>query len=122
MASIETTSHFDVVVQATGDRFSVQIGMPGRHNVLNALAAVAALDQDLEHSAIERGLAEFAGVGRRFEVLGRCSVAEAEFLLVDDYGHHPSEVRATIDASASWPEKRVVDLSTSSLLSNERIV
>ena len=84
--------------------------MPGRHNVLNALAAVAvALDQDLEHSAIKRGLAEFAGVGRRFEVLGRCSVAEAEFLLVDDYGHHPSEVRATIDAvRASWPEKRVV--------------
>ena len=107
---VETTSHFDVVVQATGDRFSVQIGMPGRHNVLNALAAVAvALDQDLERSAIKRGLAEFAGVGRRFEVLGRCSVAEAEFLLVDDYGHHPSEVRATIDAvRASWPEKRVV--------------
>ena len=107
---VETTSHFDVVVQATGDRFSVQIGMPGRHNVLNALAAVAvALDQDLEHSAIKRGLAEFAGVGRRFEVLGRCSVGEAEFLLVDDYGHHPSEVRATIDAvRASWPEKRVV--------------
>jgi len=107
---IETTSYFDVVVQATGDRFSVQIGMPGRHNVLNALAAVAvALDQDLEHSAIKQGLAEFAGVGRRFEVLGRCSVGEAEFLLVDDYGHHPSEVRATIDAvRASWPEKRVV--------------
>ena len=107
---IETTSYFDVVVQATGDRFSVQIGMPGRHNVLNALAAVAvALDQDLEHLAIKRGLAEFAGVGRRFEVLGRCSVGEAEFLLVDDYGHHPSEVRATIDAvRASWPEKRVV--------------
>ena len=77
---VETTSFFDVVVQATGDRFSVQISMPGRHNVLNALAAVAvALDQELEHSAIKRGLAEFAGVGRRFEVLGRCSVGEADF-------------------------------------------
>ena len=107
---IETTSLFDVVVRATGDRLSVQIGMPGRHNVLNALAAVAvALDQDLEHSAIKRGLAEFAGVGRRFEVLGQCCVSGAEFLLVDDYGHHPSEVRATIDAvRASWPQKRVV--------------
>ena len=107
---VETTSFFDVVVQATGDRFPVQISMPGRHNVLNALAAAAvAIDQELEQSAIQLGLAEFSGVGRRFEVLGRCYADGSHFMLVDDYGHHPSEVRATIDAArASWPDRRVV--------------
>lgn len=88
----------------------IRLGMPGRHNVLNALAAVAvASDEGIADQDIVDGLAGFDGVSRRFEVHGRFSRAEGEFLLVDDYGHHPREVRATIEAvRKGWPDARLV--------------
>jgi UDP-N-acetylmuramate--alanine ligase len=84
--------------------------MPGSHNVLNATAAVAvACDEGLADSAIQQGLAGFSGVGRRFTGHGSISFPGGSALLVDDYGHHPTEVRATLEsARQAWPERRVV--------------
>lgn len=94
----------------------VSLQMPGHHNVLNALAAIAvATDEGVEDEAVQIALQNFQGVGRRFQVYGEypyksaSSGAEGEVMLVDDYGHHPSEVDATIQAIRSgWPDKRIV--------------
>jgi UDP-N-acetylmuramate--alanine ligase len=100
------------VVQRPGGAapLPVVLNMPGRHNVLNATAAVAvACDEGLEDTPIQRGLAAFAGVGRRFTRMGELLFPRGSALLVDDYGHHPSEVRATLEsARQAWPERRVV--------------
>ncbi|MFW2422693.1 MAG: UDP-N-acetylmuramate--L-alanine ligase [Porticoccaceae bacterium] len=87
----------------------VELQLPGRHNALNAAAAVAvASDEQISDEAILAGLANFTGVGRRFEIHGNYPVAAGSAMLVDDYGHHPTELRATIDAArAGWPEKRI---------------
>jgi UDP-N-acetylmuramate--alanine ligase len=88
----------------------VYLTMPGQHNVRNATAAIAvASDEGVDDVAILRGQANFAGVGRRFSVLGELQFAGGNALLVDDYGHHPTEVRATLEsARQAWPERRVV--------------
>ncbi|MCR6650613.1 MAG: UDP-N-acetylmuramate--L-alanine ligase [Cellvibrionaceae bacterium] len=90
---------------------SIFLNLPGRHNVLNALAAIAvATEEGVADSAIQAGLAEFLGVGRRFQVYGEFNLGAGEsVMLVDDYGHHPREVAATIAAvRAGWPERRLV--------------
>jgi UDP-N-acetylmuramate--alanine ligase len=88
----------------------VSLNMPGSHNVLNATAAVAvACDEGLQDAAMQQGLARFAGVGRRFTQLGEVAFPGGVALLVDDYGHHPTEVKATLEsARQAWPERRVV--------------
>jgi len=88
----------------------VTLNMPGSHNVLNATAAVAvACDEGLEDGAMQRGLGGFTGVGRRFTQMGEIAFPGGRALLVDDYGHHPTEVRATLEsARQAWPERRVV--------------
>ena len=88
----------------------VELNMPGVHNVLNATAAIAvACDEGLPDAAIQQGLAQFAGVGRRFQILGERYLSDGAFTLVDDYGHHPTELRATIDAvHEAWPEQRLI--------------
>ncbi|MBT5603012.1 MAG: UDP-N-acetylmuramate--L-alanine ligase, partial [Gammaproteobacteria bacterium] len=80
------------------------------HNVLNALAAVAvASDEGIDDASIQSGLNQFSGVGRRFEIHGQFNIGEGQFLLVDDYGHHPNEVKATIEAvNTGWPDARLV--------------
>ncbi|MGM0570326.1 MAG: UDP-N-acetylmuramate--L-alanine ligase [Pseudomonadota bacterium] len=90
----------------------VELRMPGRHNVLNALAAIAvATDEGVEDAAICRGLSGFAGVGRRFQVYGDYPVGKGSVTLVDDYGHHPTEVEAVIRAARdAWPGRRLVML------------
>jgi len=101
------------VVRTEGEPLDITLNMPGRHNVLNALAAIAvAADEGAEDQAIVRGLDGFAGVGRRFDVLGEYPCAEGgSATLVDDYGHHPREVAATIAAiREGWPERRLVML------------
>lgn len=87
-----------------------QFALPGRHNALNAVAAVAvATDEGIADEDIVSGLANFGGVGRRFEIHGHFAVGDGDFILVDDYGHHPSEVRATIESvRAGWPDSRLV--------------
>lgn len=89
----------------------INLRMPGRHNVLNALSAIAvATDEGLDDQAIVTGLAEFTGVGRRFQVYGDYSIAKGgSVTLVDDYGHHPREVEAVIKAvREGWPGRRLV--------------
>jgi len=95
------------VVPAEGEPFPVTLNMPGRHNVLNALAAIAvALELEVPVTAIQHALASFQGIGRRFQVHDGCRDG---LMLVDDYGHHPRELAATIDAvRAGWPERRLV--------------
>lgn len=89
---------------------SLTLNFPGRHNVLNATAAVAvASDEGLDDAAICAGLAQFQGVGRRFQVFGELAVKGGSAMLVDDYGHHPTEVAATVAAiRAGWPERRLL--------------
>ncbi len=91
---------------------AVRLAMPGRHNALNAMAAiVVATDAGVDDAAILRGLAGFAGVGRRFQVHGHFPPpgGEGEVMLVDDYGHHPREVEMVIRAvRAGWPKRRLV--------------
>ncbi len=88
----------------------IHLNMPGRHNVLNALAAVAiAVDENIAPAAIKQGLETFEGVGRRFQIYGEYPVEDGSAMLVDDYGHHPREVDATIAAVRDgWPDKRLV--------------
>ena len=92
------------------DDLELKVNLPGQHNVLNALAAIAvATEDEIEDAAIVKALAEFQGIGRRFQQLGEFAVDAGNVMLVDDYGHHPSEVAATIKAARSgWPEKRLV--------------
>ena len=92
---------------------SVSLNIPGRHNALNAAAAIAvATDEGISDKAIIAGLEKFCGVGRRFETIGQYPVENSKAgtaTLVDDYGHHPTELKATIDAVRDgWPEKRLV--------------
>lgn len=88
----------------------LEVNLPGQHNVLNALAAIAvATEDDIQDDAIVKALAEFQGIGRRFEQLGTYQTSQGKVMLVDDYGHHPSEVAATIKAAkAGWPDNRLV--------------
>lgn len=88
----------------------IKLDMPGRHNALNAAAAVAiASDEGIRDAAIKRGIKKFSGVGRRFDVQGDFPVPGGSVTLIDDYGHHPSEVAATIQAlRAGWPDQRFV--------------
>lgn len=89
---------------------AITLNLPGRHNVLNAMAAIAvAMDSDISDKDIVDALSEFQGIGRRFEQLGNFKTEQGQVMLVDDYGHHPSEVAATIKAAREgWPDKRLV--------------
>ncbi len=88
----------------------LELALPGRHNVLNALAAIAVADAlEVPDPAIAAGLADFAGTGRRFQLRGTIAAGAGEALLVDDYAHHPSELAATLDAARGcWPDRRLV--------------
>jgi UDP-N-acetylmuramate--alanine ligase len=89
---------------------SVQMNWPGRHNVLNALAAIAiATEVGVDDVSILRGLLNFQGVGRRFQLLGERRFTYGSALVIDDYGHHPQEIKATLNAfRAVWPDKRLI--------------
>lgn len=88
----------------------VSLNIPGRHNALNATAAiVVATDEGIADEHIRCALSRFEGVGRRFEIQGTFPILDGEVMLLDDYGHHPSEVRATIEAlRTGWPGARLV--------------
>lgn len=94
---------------AAGD-LSVELNLPGEHNVRNALAAIAvASDEGASDAAILSALARFEGVGRRFATTDNVRLGDANVTMVDDYGHHPTEVAAVIDtARRMWPDRRLV--------------
>jgi UDP-N-acetylmuramate--alanine ligase len=118
--------HFTAALPS-GKALPITLNHPGRHNVLNALAAIAvAVELGVNDSAIRDGLAQFTGVGRRFQVNGSIKLAggdvqgrtsaagarmegAADVLLVDDYGHHPRELAVTLQAAREgWPQRRLV--------------
>jgi len=103
---------FDCVrVNGTTSRFPVTLNLPGMHNVLNALAAIAvATEVQVADGAIQKALADFKGVGRRFQRYGEVACPTGgTFTLVDDYGHHPAEMAATLAAArGAFPGRRLV--------------
>ena len=107
-------SHFKVS-RHNHDELKVELNITGIHNVLNATAAIAiATEEGIKDNDILIALASFEGIGRRFQVLGEFDVktdahASHKVTVVDDYGHHPTEVNMTIAAARSnWPTKRLV--------------
>jgi UDP-N-acetylmuramate--alanine ligase len=84
----------------------VTVGLPGEHNVLNALAAIAVgLEFDLDIQVIREGLKNLGGLARRFQVKGE----QGNVMVLDDYGHHPTEIMATLKTVREcWPEKRLI--------------
>jgi len=108
----------DLEVRGRGARFDlifkgenlgpIQIGLPGRHNVLNALAAAAtALELGLSFETITYGLSQVVGIHRRFQIKGEAGGV----IIIDDYGHHPTEIKATLAAlKICYPDRRIVVL------------
>ena len=88
----------------------IELNIPGKHNILNAMSAFAvASDEGIPDQVIADGLVAFDGVGRRFQIAGTLPAGQGEAMLVDDYGHHPTEVLATIQAVRDgWDDKRLV--------------
>ena len=105
-----SSTRFDVVRRDRQETLSVQLQLPGLHNVRNALAAIAiASELQIADADVVRALECFAGIDRRFQHYGDIKTKRGTIMLVDDYGHHPTEVAATIDAArAGWPDKRIV--------------
>ncbi len=104
------TMSFAVHRPGRDEPLELRLALPGVHNVLNATAAVAVADKlRVADEHIAGALSEFRGIGRRMQVLGEAAFAGGTVLLVDDYAHHPRELRATLEAArGAWPERRVV--------------
>jgi UDP-N-acetylmuramate--alanine ligase len=101
---------FDVVRKGKPTALRVTLNMPGWHNMLNALAAIAvATELEVTDKAIIKSLAAFKGVGRRFQVNGDLAFNTGKLTFVDDYGHHPRELAATLEAlRQAWPDRRSI--------------
>ncbi len=106
----ERVTSFSVRRPGHADKLPITINMPGIHNVLNATAAIAvATDEKIADKHIQAGITAFQGVGRRFDVQPPLHCKRGTVMLVDDYGHHPTEVAANIRAIRDgWPDKRLV--------------
>jgi UDP-N-acetylmuramate--alanine ligase len=104
------TMHFTVELAGAKPGLAVTLSQPGRHNVLNALAAIGIANAlGVQPGAIQRALANFSGIGRRFQLNGTLALNGGGVILVDDYGHHPREIAATVAAArAAWPQRRLV--------------
>jgi len=105
-----TMMTFSVARPAAEDDLKIELAIPGNHNVLNALAAIViASHLNVEDSAIQQGLAEFQGIGRRFQIFGEAIINGQQVTMVDDYAHHPVELAATLSAARGcWPERRII--------------
>jgi UDP-N-acetylmuramate--alanine ligase len=103
-------THFMVQRPGHAQAIAVTLNLPGRHNVLNALAAIAiATELGVSDAAMQRALAGFQGIGRRFHLVGEIGVPAGQVLLIDDYAHHPREISPTLEAArAGWPGRRLV--------------
>jgi UDP-N-acetylmuramate--alanine ligase len=103
-------SAFSVLRPDRAQPLEVTLSIPGRHNVLNALAAIAvATELGIPDAAIQKALANFQGIDRRLQVLAELELAAGHVTLVDDYGHHPTEIGATLEAiRQGWPGRRIV--------------
>ena len=101
---------FDVMLPEADEPVEITLNMPGRHNVLNALAAICiAYELGVSNQHIQAALFKFEGIGRRMHMYGDAKISKGSVTLVDDYAHHPTEVAASISAARNaWPEKRLV--------------
>ncbi|MEN8179052.1 MAG: UDP-N-acetylmuramate--L-alanine ligase [Pseudomonadota bacterium] len=100
---------FSVQAECLEQALEISLNMPGRHNVLNALAAIAvALELGVDGPSVQRALQQFQGIGRRFQT-HECRMGDRNVMLVDDYAHHPREIAATLSAvREGWPQRRLV--------------
>lgn len=103
-------TRFKVSPRGSGATIDFVLNLPGLHNVLNALAAIAvALELEVPVEAIQKALGEFSGIDRRLQVLGTVNTSAGRISFVDDYGHHPTEIAASIAAVRNaWPDSRLV--------------
>jgi UDP-N-acetylmuramate--alanine ligase len=103
-------TEFDVTRKDKDSALHVKLRLPGLHNVRNALAAIAVADElQIGNDAVVKALGDFEGIDRRFQQMGEVKTAAGNVMLVDDYGHHPTEIAATLSAAKSgWPGKRIV--------------
>ena len=106
----ENHAHFDVVRPGEREPLRVELHLPGMHNVRNALATIAVADElQVSDEAVVKALSGFEGIDRRFTNLGEVETVAGKVMLVDDYGHHPTEIAATLAAArAGWPDRRIV--------------
>jgi len=106
-------NRFDVALRQRDGTFhrieGIELPMPGRHNVQNALAAVGvAVEMGCSHSCIQTGFSKFRGVKRRFTNVGEVAVEGGSVTVIDDYGHHPVEIRAVLAAAREGVKNRVI--------------
>ena len=108
--SSKNKSEFKINNKSQNKSLSIKLNMPGKHNALNvAAAATVALDEGTSCNVIETALKNFSGVSRRFEEIISIKKPGCEITYVDDYGHHPSEIRATLDAARlGWPNRKII--------------
>jgi UDP-N-acetylmuramate--alanine ligase len=106
----EGVTTFRVVREDRSEPLDVHLRLPGLHNVRNALAAIAVAGElQISDQAVINALGNFEGIDRRFQSLGEIRTSNGRIMLVDDYGHHPTEVAATLAAArAGWPKRRIV--------------
>jgi UDP-N-acetylmuramate--alanine ligase len=109
LTTVGTQTRFEVHFRDR-DPLPVTLNLPGRHNVANALAAIAiARELEVPDAAIAGALARFEGIGRRLQNYGEVKTARGTVLVLDDYGHHPREIRATLaEVREGWPDRRLV--------------
>lgn len=105
----EMRTHF-TILRKGHEPLKAFVNLPGKHNVLNSLATLAiASDDGISDKVFLAGIGKFEGVGRRFQVYGELPVDDGSVMVVEDYGHHPTEVAAVIQAVRDgWPERRLV--------------
>jgi len=106
----EGLTRFRVVRPDKDEALDISLRLPGLHNVRNALAAIAVAEElQIADQAVVDALQNFEGIDRRFQNQGEVETTNGRVMLVDDYGHHPTEIAATIEAArAGWPHKRIV--------------
>jgi UDP-N-acetylmuramate--alanine ligase len=104
------TTRFRVVRKGHDEALDICLRLPGLHNVRNALAAIAVAGElQVSDQAVVHALEKFEGIDRRFQNYGDIRTRSGKVMLVDDYGHHPTEIAATVAAArAGWPGKRLV--------------
>ncbi len=106
----EGLTRFRVMRPGKEESMDISLRLPGLHNVRNALAAIAvAQELQIADQAVVEALENFEGIDRRFQIQGEIDTSHGRIMMVDDYGHHPTEIAATIEAArAGWPGKRIV--------------
>ena len=106
----EGLTRFRVIRPDKEESMDISLRLPGLHNVRNALAAIAvAQELQIADQAVVEALENFEGIDRRFQIQGEIDTSNGRIMIVDDYGHHPTEIAATLEAArAGWPGKRIV--------------